>query len=268
MKDVKLIAVDMDHTLLTEKGELPPNLNQYIKELGELGIDFAIASGRPHYTLEKIFPDLVNDLIFITDNGGAIFYKGDLIYKSLISVNKYREIIDFVETNSDGISIICGLDSAYLFKKHQHHAPIVQRSHSKITFVDDLRTVDCDADKFTTYFPNKDSVKNYHEAFNPKFGNDLSVTIGDTIWIDIMNKGVDKGQAMRILAQKLSIDGTQMMAFGDTYNDIQMLQAVKYSYIVANASDDMKQYANYIAESNDNYGVTKVLEQLIAIKKE
>jgi hydroxymethylpyrimidine pyrophosphatase-like HAD family hydrolase len=57
-----------------------------------------------------------------------------------------------------------------------------------------------------------------------------------------------------------------MMAFGDTYNDIEMLQAVKHSYIVKNAHPDMKQYANFIAESNDNFGVIKIIQKVIEAK--
>lgn len=53
------------------------------------------------------------------------------------------------------------------------------------------------------------------------------------------------------------------MAFGDTYNDIEMLQTVKYSYIVKNAASDMKQYANFITDSNDDYGVLKVIDKII-----
>ena len=58
------------------------------------------------------------------------------------------------------------------------------------------------------------------------------------------------------------------MAFGDTYNDVEMLQAVKYSYLVANAAEDMKQYANYTTKSNDDYGVSHILDQLIVTKRQ
>jgi hydroxymethylpyrimidine pyrophosphatase-like HAD family hydrolase len=54
-----------------------------------------------------------------------------------------------------------------------------------------------------------------------------------------------------------------MMAFGDTYNDIEMLQAVEYSYIVENAHEDMKGYAKYSTETNDNFGVMKVIDKVI-----
>ncbi|MCP9358109.1 HAD family hydrolase [Liquorilactobacillus satsumensis] len=122
--------------------------------------------------------------------------------------------------------------------------------------------------QITVYFPQKNSKKYFTEVFEPKYGKNFSVTVGDTIWIDIMNPGIDKGKAMQKLAEKLDISSDQMMAFGDTYNDVEMLQAVKYSYIVKNASKDMRKYANFVTETNDNYGVIKVLEQVVNSQSE
>jgi hydroxymethylpyrimidine pyrophosphatase-like HAD family hydrolase len=77
-----------------------------------------------------------------------------------------------------------------------------------------------------------------------------------------MNSGIDKGKAMRFLAEQLDVTPEQMMAFGDACNDIEMLQSVKHSYIVQNASEDMMRYAAFVADSNDNYGVLKALDRL------
>jgi hydroxymethylpyrimidine pyrophosphatase-like HAD family hydrolase len=134
---------------------------------------------------------------------------------------------------------------------------------ANIAFVDDLEKVVADATKFTVYFPNKNSMDHYEKLFKPTYGAEFSVTIGDTIFIDVMNYGINKGKAMRLLGERLGVTADQMMAFGDTYNDIEMLQAVKHSYIVKNARADMKQYANYIADTNDNFGVIKVIDEVI-----
>lgn len=267
MKDIKLVAADMDHTLLTEKGELPPQFENYIVELNRLGVAFSIASGRPLYTLTNIFSNLKNEMTFISDNGGAISHKGELIFTSLIDAEKYKKMIAFSESKTEGVGILCGLDSAYISNKHKNHEAFLRTFYSNITFVDDLQDVTVDANKFTIYFPGKKSKEMYDTVFHPQFGSEFSITIGDTIWIDLMNKNVDKGQAMRLLGKELDINSDQMMAFGDTYNDIEMLRAVKYSYIVANANDDMRQYADYVTKSNDEYGVTLVLEKLIQIIK-
>lgn len=269
MKGIKLIAADMDHTLLTEKGELPPHFKKYMHELDKLGINFAIASGRPMYTLATLFSDLTNKLIFISDNGGAISYKENLLFKSLLKITDYKKMITFTKEKTTGVPILCGLKSAFIEKKDRSYEAFLRTFYAKISIVDNLEEVAIDANKFTVYFPDKKSKKYYEKVFKPLFQDTFSVTVGDTIWIDFMNKEIDKGKAMQILGRKLAIGGDQMMAFGDTYNDIEMLQAVKYSYLVENASADMRKYAKYVTKSNDEFGVTYILKQLIEeIKKE
>lgn len=123
--------------------------------------------------------------------------------------------------------------------------------------------MDADVDKFTVYYPDKNCHPAFHSWYSPVYGEDFTVTLCDTSWIDIMNKGVDKGAAMQTLGQMLHILPTQMMAFGDSYNDIPMLEMVKFSYVVKNASKDMRQHARFLAESNDDYGVLKVMDEII-----
>jgi Cof subfamily protein (haloacid dehalogenase superfamily) len=257
----------MDHTLLTEKGELPPNLNDYISELDKLNIDFVAASGRPLYTLENIFSTVKHKMSFISDNGGAITYRGRIIFKSLLKPSDYQQMFDFTEEKSDGIAILCGLDSAFLSENYKSYENYLRTFYSKITFAKDIKRLNVNADKFTVFFPQENSKERYETIFNPQYGKDFSVTVGDSIWIDIMNPGVDKGQAMRFLGKELGLKAEQMAAFGDTYNDIEMLKYVKYSYIVSNASPDMKQYANFIADSNDNFGVLKIIDKIIQSHK-
>ncbi|MDR1031349.1 MAG: Cof-type HAD-IIB family hydrolase [Treponema sp.] len=263
MNTIKLIASDMDHTLLTEKGELPPNLDTYILQLDKIGIDFVIASGRPLYTLETIFSNVKHKMSFISDNGGVICYKGEVLFKSLLKPVDYHAMIEFVENKTEGIPILCGLPRAFVSEKNKMYETYLKTFYSKIAFVEELNKVTVDANKFTIYFPHKDSSAYYEKLFKPQYSNHFSVTVGDTVWIDIMNYGIDKGKAIRLLGKKLGLESEQMMAFGDTYNDIEMLRSVKYSYIVANAADDMKQYANFITDSNDNFGVIKIIDTII-----
>ncbi|WP_280739209.1 MULTISPECIES: HAD family hydrolase [unclassified Enterococcus] len=263
MKNVKLIASDMDHTLLTEESMLPPNFAEYVSALNEKEIEFTIASGRPLYTLTSLFPDLIAKMSLISDNGAAICYHGEMIYKSLLAVADYQQLIAFVENQKLGVPILCGIETAYIAKKHQQYQDFFANFYSKMEFVDDLQALEVEANKFTIYFPKEDSKLHYQNLFAPKYAEKFSITVGDTIWIDIMNKGVNKGQAMKILGEKINVSADEMMAFGDTYNDIEMLQTVKFSYLVANAAEDMAQYANYRTKSNDEYGVLVVLEELL-----
>lgn len=263
LTDVRLVASDMDHTLLNEQGELPPDFSTYIRKLNDLGIDFVIASGRPMYTLQKLFPNDTDTLSFISDNGGAISYKGELVFKSLLLPEDYRSLIQFTRAHTSGIPVLCALDAAYLPYKERRREEFLRNFYANIYFVENLEEVEAEAVKFTAFFPEQDSHHQYDKYFAPQLGERFSVTIGDTIWIDIMNRGVNKGTAMLELGRQLSVGPADMMAFGDTYNDIEMLQVVGYSYVVANASMEMHQYARYTTDSNENGGVIKVLDALI-----
>jgi Cof subfamily protein (haloacid dehalogenase superfamily) len=267
MKNVKLVATDMDHTLLTEQNELPPNFDRYIDQLDNFGITFAIASGRPLYTLKNIFPRLAPKLTFICDNGAIIYHRNQLIHKSLIDWLQYKNIVKFIEQKTDAIIIACGLESAYIASTSEPYRTFFYTYYSNIRLTDDLSSLNCDIDKITLYFPNQNSMEVAENLIKPRLGHNFSVTVSDTIWIDIMNQGVDKGMAMRMLGRYLGIDKSQMMAFGDTYNDIEMLKEAKFSYIVANATPDMRQYANFTTLSNNEFGVAVVLEGLINQKQ-
>lgn len=264
MKEIKLVATDMDHTLLTEQGQIPSDFASCVHHLRTLGIAVAIASGRPLYTLKSLFPDLTDQLIFISDNGAAVAYQNEVLFQSEISSHNYQQLAQFVETKTSGLPVICALECAYVTPAAYPHFDFLKKFYTKIQVVDDLSTVTATANKFTVLFPNGDAQFYCERDFKPCYGANYSITLGDTMWIDMMNLGVNKGSAMQLMDQMLGVSTDEIMAFGDTHNDIEMLQSVKYSYVMANANLDMRQYANYIAPSNDEYGVIQILQQLIA----
>jgi len=92
MKDVKFVASDMDKTLLESNSKLPAGIDEIIDKLLDLNINFGIASGRPIYTLNDLFPKYKNDMTFICDNGGLVSYKGKVLFKSLIDDPQYQNI--------------------------------------------------------------------------------------------------------------------------------------------------------------------------------
>lgn len=269
MKNIRLIATDMDNTLLTSEGKLPPGLDERLKKLKTAGIKFAIASGRPLYTLKALFPQQHDEMILICDNGGMVAHEGEIIFDSEIPATNYQEMVrqTLAHTGAEGVAIICGVDSAYVAAEHVPHLDYLKTFYKELTVVPDLSAVTALADKFTIYFPNNNAREAYDEWVTEAFGDDFSVTVTDLMWIDIMNKGVDKGAALRFIGKKFGITTDQMMAFGDTYNDIEMLQTVGHSYLVANASDDMQEHAKHRAPSNDEYGVLQVIDEVLKIQE-
>ena len=92
MDCIRLIASDMDATLLDEYSQLPPKFTETIRALAGQGILFAAASGRPLYTLETMFPDLLEEIILIGDNGGAARWKGKDLFVSEMPAEGWRQL--------------------------------------------------------------------------------------------------------------------------------------------------------------------------------
>ncbi|MEY8371181.1 HAD family hydrolase [Aerococcaceae bacterium 50-4] len=264
MTDIKLIAIDMDHTLLNDDGQIPESFTDQVLALKEQGIRVAIASGRPLYTLTNMFSHIEDHLIFVSDNGAAITLQQEQLFNSIIEQTDYRKLMAFTrEQKMAGIPILCALDAAYIPKAHDQYDEVYRTFYTNIHYVDDFDAVDAVANKFTIYTPNNDAVAQYEDIYGPALNKQFSATVSGKEWIDIMNININKGQAMYQLSNLLNISTDQMMAFGDNYNDIEMLAAVKYSYAMENAHDDIKKQANYIAPSNNDLGVSKVIQNLL-----
>lgn len=152
---IKLIASDMDHTLLTESGQLPPNFIPTIQQLHAKGVQFAAASGRPMYTLKQMFPELADTMVYVSDNGGAIGYQGETLFKSLLPLADYQRMVQFVNQTPDGIGVICGMDAAYVETQYRDYDATLRQFYANIEYVPDLTQVSVEANKFTIYFPGK-----------------------------------------------------------------------------------------------------------------
>jgi len=265
MTDIQLIAIDMDYTLLNDQGKAPEVFEDQVRALQSEGVKVALASGRPLYTLQEMFPDLIDDLVFVSDNGATITYQGDQLFNSIIPEDGYQQLMNDT-LNQDkfaSVPILCGLDAAYIPKAHRQYDKTYRAFYSIINYYEKFDHVDTVANKFTIFTPEKDSVDQYNAFYNDAWSDQFSVTTSGREWIDVMNKNIDKGRGMRELSKIFNIHTDNMMAFGDNYNDIEMLATVKYSFAMANAHDDIKQHAKFQAPSNNEQGVSQIIQQVL-----
>lgn len=261
MDRIRLIASDMDATLLNEQSQLPADFEETIHALAELGIRFAPASGRPLYTLEAMFPTLQDELVFIGDNGGAIRWKGQNLFTSEMSPEGWRALNRLTREQGD-IAVLCGLESAYVERSFAVHDAVLRHFYTKIEYVDRLEDVTAPADKFTIYLPQHNAQQAYDTVYASQ-RSIYSVAVAGECWVDIMNPGVHKGSALQTLGQLWGLPPECMMAFGDTYNDAEMLQTVRYGFLMENGSEPLRQKVPFLAPSHREAGVMQVLHRVL-----
>ena len=109
-------------------------------------------------------------------------------------------------------------------------------------------------------FDAKNAEENAYELLK-KYNGELLVCLSGHNWVDLMNIGVNKGEAIKIIQENYNISFDETMAFGDYLNDFEMMQNCKYSYAMENAHPKLKEICNYRAKSNDEDGVVDAIKK-------
>ena len=259
---IRLIATYMDGTLLDENSKLPKDFFSTLEKLNEKNIRFVVASGRPYHTLYENFKPHSDELYFICDNGAYIVEPGKDPIISIIDKNTVNDIVRACEDMPNTAVILCGVKNTYHKACSEEIKKEIDKYYIKKTLVSDLIDIDDDIFKVTICDFNGSKEHSY-KALNPLFGKEYKVVVSGAVWIDINNKNINKGDAIKRLQEDLDISYDETMAFGDFYNDVEMLQSAHYSFVMENANDDMKQYGNYIAKKNTENGVIKAIEEYV-----
>lgn len=263
MDRIRLIASDMDATLLDEHSQLPPRFEQTVCALAQEGILFAAASGRPIYTLERMFLPLLDKMVLIGDNGGAVRWKGETLFVSEMAPAGWRALARFAKDAGE-VGVLCGLDCAYLERSQQKYDSVMKKFYTSIQYVDDLEHVDAPVDKFSIYLPEGNAQAVYDGRYAPAFAAQYSVAVAGCNWLDVMNPGVHKGAALAEVGRHLGIPPAAMMAFGDTFNDEQMLHTARYGFLMENGSPALRRTVPFLAPPNTQHGVMQILDFVLA----
>lgn len=255
---IKLIATDMDGTLLDENGHLPEGFTEILSRLNAKNIKLVIASGRPYYTLQTNFGPVGRQLSFICENGALVVDNNKVIYENAIDKALVTEVLNSAKAIEGNAVVLCAANCAYIEECSEEHLAEIKKYYTNIERVDNLANVTDDIIKVTICNLNS-SFENLNNVFKPKFDDKLNVVGSGDIWIDISNKGVNKGLALKNLMEIDDISKDETMALGDYYNDIEMLDQAEYSFVMENAPEDMKEHGKYIAASNIEHGVLRAI---------
>lgn len=255
---IKLIATDMDHTLLDNASQLPDNFSDFIEDVKRNGIVFVAASGRSLYNIKEKLKDFLDDVSIVSDNGALVWYQNEIVYKSVLDRHLLLELIHASRQCTERSLVAITDKAAYVELGHPDHKEMLHEYYLDYHIVDDLTLIDEDFIKFTILSVDH-TVSNYEKYIAPVFNDRLNAVLSGKVWIDVMNKDVNKANGLRHLLDRLQIDPKDTVAFGDYHNDIEMLKLAGTGYAVANAHDDVKRFADKIIGSNEDNSVIKTL---------
>lgn len=285
---IKLIASDMDGTLLNEKMEVSNRNIQAIKKAEQSGIEFIIAAGRG---LSEAKPFLKNHIHpgFITLNGAEVFdNKGNLISSNPLSVASQAKVVDYFHKYNVYFEVVTnkGIFSNDREARVNNLANLLVKLNPGINFKQALR----DTQERVKMMP-MNFVDNYDAIFNDKsykimkligfnehqhrilapLKKDITKNIKDVVVtssspnnVEINSVNAQKGIALLQYAQNRNILPEEIMAIGDNLNDYSMIKAAGTGVAMANAIPVIKEIAQISTDSNINDGVAKIIEETVA----
>ena len=262
---IKLVAVDLDGTLLSDDKQLSPASIKVIKQTIDMGVKFVIASARPPRSVREFYHQLNLNTLQINYNGSLIYdeinnknifhqpMKGQLckqICDLARSIDKNiacsLEILD--KWYTDFVDYNLGTETAKHFKP-DHLGPLDICWNMNITKMMLLAP------------PNR--LKPIHDAVSQTFANEIEITVSDEHLIQIMHPSVNKATALKFVADYYNIDRKNIMAIGDAPNDAPMLNYAALGVAVENGWTEAKNAANIIAPGNEEEGVAWALKKYV-----
>ena len=286
----KLIAIDLDGTMLNGYGVVTENTKKQIKRTIEKGIDVIIASGRPIDSIKTIANEIGSTKYFIAGNGALIYdiQKNDILYENYLNKEKVLEIIKMCEENSISynvytdktiISTALKYNVLYYYKENlkkaedkQTHINIVENMYEYINKMKEekfLKITICDESKsvFQSIIKKLNQIENIEVLDVSHMSRKLIQQGTEEIpieyyYTEISAKNVDKWYALEILMSKLNIKKEEIVAIGDNINDKKMIEEAGLGVAMGQSNPTIKEIANYITDSNEQDGVATILEKI------
>lgn len=241
MNDIKLIACDIDGTLL-QPGQtaIAPAVFTQVLRLREKGIIFCPASGRQYDSLRRLFAPVADSVSYICENGAVIFGAGDpgpVLSKTVIRHDRAMALCHQILAHPDCEVLISGENTSYLIPHQLEYVRHIREDvGNNVAVVDAPEDVPEDIIKISMYCPG--GVGDHLQTLKNDWSGELSVALGGKLWIDLTL--ADKGTGIRELCQVMNIPLAHVMAIGDNYNDLPILSIVGHPVIMENAASELK----------------------------
>lgn len=262
----KLLALDLDGTLVNSQKEITPHTQNILAEIQQKGIKIVLASGRPP---EGILP-LANLLCLdryagyiMAFNGGLIIdcQTGNHLCENYLNPSFYPLLYEkchrqgfAILTYLDGHIVSEDINNKYVqYNAMRNRMPLLQLDSllQQITFPEPKWLVVGEANE----------LSELEKELQTLFHNELSIYRSEPFFLEILPSGIEKANGIKFIADKLNIQAKEVLACGDSYNDINMLRYAGLGIAMANANKDVKAAADYITCSNDEDGVAYAVKK-------
>ncbi|MCM3749850.1 Cof-type HAD-IIB family hydrolase [Paenibacillus pasadenensis] len=260
----KLIAIDVDDTLLNDELEVTPHTRAALKSALEHGVTVTLATGRMFASARQVAEGLQLNVPIITYQGSLVktLLDGKVLYERTVPSDAAAELNQYCLDN--GLHLQLYVDDKLYVREDNDKVRDYARN-SKIPFI-----VAPDFDSLLSQPLLKMLIIDEPERLDalipelqPLIGDRVHMTKSKAHYLEFMHKEGTKGHALRFIAEHIGCTMEETIAMGDGWNDREMLMAAGLGVAMGNAQAPLKEIADYITLSNNEDGVAHVVEKFI-----
>ncbi len=267
---IKLIALDLDDTVLTSKRDVAGSTIAAARKAKEAGVHIVVSTGRNYSNAKHIIEKLgVCEIVSVCNGALVLDLNADrVLYRNSIQKQDMQEILPFLETPELFFQLYIGSENyrdTRLDKLYHQYFPKRADSDRIAHVLPDIRDfllhpqpgTDTRVDKIFAYCPDVEILSRIRRQISRT--KTVHLTSSNEKNFEVTNQGVTKALGLDRLCSYLHIRPEEVLAIGDSENDLDMLRFAGIEVAMGNASEAVKQCADYITDSNDEDGVANAI---------
>lgn len=271
MQDIRLLVLDIDGTILGKNLQVSPAVLSAIQTVQQQGIRVAIATGRMFCSAKKYYDLIASDVPIIAYNGAWIQDpQQPKPHRQLsIPVHLGMDILAYLSSDlwTDHLHLhVYHEDQLYIAEFNDKVASYQERTGCTATILQDLREIiACSPTKILAVCHHEELPPKLLAAVHQRYPKQQLYCVQSTeVYVEFSSPVATKGLALKTLTEDiLQLQSTQVMAIGDNYNDLDMIEYAGIGVAMGNAPDAVKQSANHVTSSIEEDGVVQAIRQFL-----
>lgn len=264
---IKLIAIDLDDTLLDSGLKISAPCMRSIQAAQKKGVIVTLATGRMYSSARPYAMDLQADVPLITYQGAMVktSISEQILYYQPVPVNQAVEVMEFYKR--EGVHYHTYFDDRLCLQSLNNEGTFYARMVGvEPQIVPDLIGA-CrsgqEALKIMAVIHDERYLFQLQKVLEAKYGETLGITSSKPYFLEVTNARANKAEALKLVAEYYHIDREDILAVGDSYNDLSMIQWAGIGVAMQNARDTVKEAADYVTASNEEHGVAEAIEHFV-----
>ncbi len=263
--DIRLLAIDLDETMLTTEKTISPRTKAAIIEARSQGVVVTIATGRMYISALPYAQELEINVPLITYQGALIITtEGQVLTHKTLSPSLSQELVDFLKPYGHHVNLYMGHEM-YIEKDSPEVRKYQEQTRVYLNIIPEFKSFlaaqGVGATKFSL-ISTPEEVRRIMAEGKVRFGDQVQFMPSMPYFLEFGRPDIGKGRALAEMAADLGLAREQVMAIGDSPNDLDMIEYAGCGVVMANGLDFVREKADYITADNNHDGVALAIEKL------